>query len=138
MEFWQLVRMVQRQWKLIAVLLAVCVVLSLFLNFTKVKLYESSALIRVSFSTTNPIEGPPDFDTKNTLFGTIQEAATSDLALRTIAQKNGMDSSNIKQLRTLIKVLPVNKSEFLKITVLAPSAKQAVNAANDLATYVRD
>src|SRR5690242_14172448 len=111
MEFWQLVRIIRRNWKLIGILVIVCVVISLFLNLTKVKLYEASSLIQVSFSTTNELEGTPDYETKFTLFGTIQQAATSDLALRTVAQKNGIPSDNIKTLRQTIKVLPVEKSE---------------------------
>ncbi len=137
MEFWQIVRIIRHQWKLIVVLTVVCLALSLFLNLTKVKIFESSALLRVSFSTTNPIEGVPDYETKATLFGTVQEAAISDQSLRSVAEKNGISADNIKSLRTQIKVNPVEKSEFLKINVVAPTEKQAINIANDLAKYVK-
>jgi Mrp family chromosome partitioning ATPase/capsular polysaccharide biosynthesis protein len=136
MEFWQLVRIVRRSWKLIGILVAVCVVFSLFLNLTKVTLYDTAALIRVSFSTTNPVEGQPDYETKSTLFSSIIEAATSDGILRSVAQKYGVNA-DIKSLRQSIKVLQVEKSEFIKISVTAPSEKAAVGIANDLADYTR-
>jgi len=138
MEFWQLFRMVRQNWLMIAILTVVCIVISLGLNLTKVTLYESSALLRVSFSTVNPLEPQPDYETKFTLFGTIQEAATSDLTLRTVAEKNKINADNLKQLRLSIKVLPVNKSEFLKITATAPSEKQAIGIVNDLAVSIKD
>lgn len=138
MEFWQLLKMTGRNWKLIAVLLIVCLGASLFVSFNKVSFYDASTILRVSLTSNSPTEGYYDFDSKMAVFNSVLETATSDQALRSVADKNGMTNSNIRSLRQLTKIAQVNKSEFVKMTISNVDPATAVNFVNDLAAYTRD
>ncbi len=127
----------RRQWKLILAAVVGGLALGIFLGISSPSMYATSALIHVSFSSSNPLEEGPDYESKFILFGTIEKLTASEEGVRAIALKNGLDASKIDNVVKSIKVEQAETSELIKISVVAPNPKQAINIANDLAAFAR-
>ncbi len=138
MKISQFSKTFKRNWLLFALLIVVVAVFGTILVLTRPKTFEASTLVQVSFTTNNVVEGVPDYDTRATIFNTIIEASTTNVALRSVGAQTGWDTQDLKEIRQAIKVFQVNKSEFIKITVEAKTEKQALDTTNNLATYIRN
>ncbi|HEX2909179.1 MAG TPA: hypothetical protein VH186_00120 [Chloroflexia bacterium] len=138
MELAKSLHTLKRNWLLFALLPLIAGAVSTLLVVNRSITYEASAMVQVSFTTNNPVEGVPDYETRDTIFSTILEASTTDVALRSIGEKNHWDTSDLKSMRQAVKVLQVNKSEFIKITVDGKTEKQSIDTANQLADYIRN
>lgn len=137
MKFRQITRLVFYRWKIVTVFVGLGLVAGILLALLQPSVYTATALLRITFTINNPVETPPDWESRDVIFSSVQEAMSSDSALRAIAKKNGLDGRDLDALRKSIILDTLNTTEHLEIKVTAPSAQQAINLANDVANYAR-
>jgi Mrp family chromosome partitioning ATPase len=138
MEPKQYLKLVLQHWKMVVALVTLGLVIGVAVGITRPSLYQTGGKVQISFSTTNPIETPPDWGTKNDLYSTIVSSVTSDSALRSIGEKNGLPTNDLKALAKMIVVDPVEQTEYVKIVVYAPSSEQALGTAKDVIAYMQN